>query len=438
MTGKFDPAYLTTLDEIYHPRWVMEKRRGIELLRQAVRDAWPSGHPTKLVHVSGTNGKGSVCFALEQALRFAGPSGSWTGPHVFDYAERFHINGAEPDREEIVEIYRSRLVPYQNQLAARTGGPVLTFAQLGILLSLFLFERHGVRWAAMESGVGGRYTPLMALDVKASVVTDVGSDHPRTLGAKLWQRALEKAGVAREGTPFFTAAQGDALEFVVETARCERAEVCLLDSDDLRNTAGLLPAGTPQFVVRNHALAARIVRHFYPARTLEEVLGDICRELPGRFTLTHDKVVADVAHNADKTSALAARLRAEFPGKRFRYVVGLTSNRDALAVLQPLFDQASSFTVTSASFKGRDPSEVARELSEGFDRVCVEADPCEAFRQELDSLGGDEILVLTGSTYVIDQALNPDPFVRDTNASYGRREAEWTATPPDGRLRGGG
>ena len=264
MPGDFDPAYLTTLDEIYHSHWAMEKRRRIDQLKAAVDSFWPDGHPSKLIHVSGTNGKGSVCCALDQALRFAGPTGSWTGPHVFDYAERIRINTQNACREEIVEIYRGRLLPYQTQLAATTGGETLTFAQLGILLALCLFDRHGIEWAAMESGVGGRYTPLMALDVKASVVTDVGTDHLKTLGTELWQRALEKAGVARAGIPFFTAARGDALRFVVETACSEGAEVQAVDQDDLRAVAALLPPGTPDHLIRNRALAARIVRHFYP------------------------------------------------------------------------------------------------------------------------------------------------------------------------------
>lgn len=427
MTGKFDPAYLTTLDELYHPRWAMQKRRRIALTREAVDSFWPSGHPTRLIHVSGTNGKGSVCFALEQALRFAGPSGSWTGPHVFDYAERIHVNGRQVGHEEIVEVYRTRLAPYQARLAARTGGEILQFAQLGILLSMFLFERHGVEWAAMESGVGGRYTPLMGLDAQASVVTDVGSDHPRTLGDRLWQRALEKGGAARPGIPFFTAAQGDALEFVVETARSEGAQVCPVGGRDLRAVARALPDPTPEYVIRNAALAAQIVRHFYPERALEDVLADIRRELPGRFARARDRVVADVAHNPEKTAALAARLRAEFPGKRFRYVVGVTSGRNALSVFRPLFDCASAFTVTSASYKGRDPSQVAIEIRAEFESVSVAADPAEAFQQELDRLRDDEVLVLTGSVYLIDQVLNPDSFLRETNASFGRRGSDWRA-----------
>ena len=56
----------------------------------------PYGHPARFVHIAGTNGKGSVAHYLEQGLRFAGSTGSWTGPHVFDYGERFHVEDAQP------------------------------------------------------------------------------------------------------------------------------------------------------------------------------------------------------------------------------------------------------------------------------------------------------------------------------------------------------
>lgn len=192
----FDPAYLVTLDEIYHGTWTARKKRRIELLRRAIEHFWPGGHPARFVHVSGTNGKGSVAHYLEQGLRFAGATGSWTGPHLFDYAERFHLSGEQASRAEITGVYRRLVEPYQGTLPA---GEPLGFPELGILVALHLFARRGVAWAMMESGVGGRYTPLMALPAAACIVTNVGGDHPLSLGRELWQRALEKAGIAQIG-----------------------------------------------------------------------------------------------------------------------------------------------------------------------------------------------------------------------------------------------
>ncbi len=438
----FDAAYLVTLDEIYHCHWTAKKRRRIERLRAALEHFWPDGHQARFVHVSGTNGKGSVAHYLEQGLAhasvapearkrdFGAPEarksnivGSWTGPHLFDYAERIHVGAEQAPRAEIVEVYRGIVEPYQRSL----GPEPLGFPELGILLALHLFDRHGVRWAMMESGVGGRYTPLMALPAAACIVTNVGQDHPVTLGDELWQRAMEKAGIARPGVPFFTAAAGDALGYVVKTAESEGATVHVVGEDEIEATHRLLNAapgaenGAPDPEFANLALALELVRHFYPDRDPGAVLSAMRKRLVGRFWSPAPQVIADVAHNRDKIAHFARRLKLEYPDRRFRFLIGLTRRRDALETFRPLFELAEEIVVTSASYPGRDPHEIAKDLRREFSPVSVSPDPREAYRACRERLGDGVMLVLTGSAYMIDQALNPDPYVRHTNASFGWR-----------------
>ncbi len=422
----FDPAYLVTLDEIYHCHWTARKRRHIERLRTALEHFWPGGHPARFVHVSGTNGKGSVAHYLEQGLAHAPEAGqrnitgSWTGPHTFDYAERIHVGGEQASRAEIVDVYRKHLEPYQRSL----GSEPLGFPELGILLALHLFARHGVRWGMMESGVGGRYTPLMALPAAACIVTNVGQDHPVSLGEELWQRAMEKAGIARPGVPFFTAAAGDALPYVVKTAESEGAAVHVVGEAQIEAARSrLVGAGgagrDPE--VANLALALELVLHFYPDRDPGAVLSVMRARLPGRFFSPAPGVIADVAHNRDKIAHFARRLELEYPGRRFRFLIGLTRRRDPLETFRPLFELAEEIVVTSASYPGRDPHEIAEALRREFSPLSVVPNPRQAYRAEREKLGDGRLLVLTGSAYMIDQALNPDPYVRHTNASFGWR-----------------
>ncbi len=422
----FDPAYLVTLDEIYHCYWTAGKKRRIERLRAGVEHFWPGGHPTRFIHVSGTNGKGSVCHYLEQGLARAAAvpeshtenvTGSWTGPHLFDYAERFHIGGRQAPRAEIVDVYRRVVEPYQRSLGAEPLG----FPELGILIALHLFARHGVSWGMMESGVGGRYTPLMALGAAACVVTNVGDDHPVTLGDELWQRALEKAGVARPGVPFFTAARGDALGYVVKAAEHEGAAVHAVGEEALEATRRLAGRQADDPEVANLALAWAVVRHFHPEADPDAVLPAMRARLPGRFWSPAPGVIADVAHNREKIAHFAERLRLEYPDRRFRFLVGLTRRRDPLAVFRPLFDLAEEIVVTGASYPGRDPREIAEALRPEFQPVSVAPDPRAAYLAEREKLSEGRMLVLTGSAYMIDQALNPDPYVRHANASFGWR-----------------
>jgi dihydrofolate synthase/folylpolyglutamate synthase len=414
----FDPLYLVTLDEIYHSQWVAKKRQRIRFLREAVDHFWPKGHPTRLIHITGTNGKGSVAYYLEQGLRFAGNTGSWTGPHVFDYAERFHIDTRMVSHQDIVTVYRQHLLPYQERFSRRYPGETLSFAELGILLALRLFERYQVDWGMMEVGAGGRYTPLMALDMSACLLTNVGEDHPQTLGTELWQRALEKAGIARPGIPFFTAAAEPALAYVKKTAAAEGAPVYPLEKKELDDAAAAT-GEQPLFKLQNLALAIKVIRHFYPGFDFKPE--QMSASLPARFRHVTPNIIADVSHNPDKIQRLAEQLKFHYPSQRFRFIIGLSRSRDARQVFAPLLELAEHIVITSASYAGQDPHELAALLRRDFPVIEVIEDPQTALQREKERLSGDRILVLTGSAYMIDQALNANPYLRHLNATFGRR-----------------
>ena len=416
--GQFEPAYLVTLDEIYHSRWAAQKKQRIQFLREAIDYFWPKGHPSRLIHVTGTNGKGSVVYYLEQGMQFAGNTGSWTGPHVFDYAERFHLNTRRVSHEEIVQIYREILLPYQENFIRRCREEALTFAELGILLALHLFARHKVTWGMMEVGAGGRYTPLMALDMNACILTNVGEDHPMTLGTEPWQRALEKAGIARPGIPFFTAAEDPALTYVQKSAAAEGAPVYTLEPQEVEAIAAIT-GPQPEYKLRNLALAVKVIRYFYPEFQLKT--GQITAELPARFWKVTPNIIADVSHNPDKIRRLAEQLKFTYPSRKFRFIIGLSRSRDVRRVFAPILELAEHIVITGASYAGQDPHELAKLLVKDFQAIEVIEEPRNAFEQEKAKLQENQILVLTGSAYMIDQALNPNPYLRHLNATFGRR-----------------
>jgi len=415
----FDPRYIVTLDEIYHSQWTARKKRRIQFLREAVEFFWPNGHPSHLIHVTGTNGKGSVSYYLEQGLRFDGHTGSWTGPHVFDYAERFHIDSKIVSHDDIVEVYRAKLLPYQENFMVKYPGDSLTFAELGILLALHLFEKYNVKWGIMEVGAGGRYTPLMALDMSACILTNVGEDHPQTLGVELWERALEKSGIARPGIPFFTSAVEPALGFVQKAALAEGASpFYIIKQEDIDALKPFRPP-LPDFKLRNQALVFQVIRHFFPSFKYENF--NITTDLPARFWELAPNIIADVSHNPDKILRLADQLKLRFPGRKFRFLVGLSRSRDVRQVFAPILELAESIVITGASYAGQDPNELAEVLRKDFIHVEAIANPKEAFEREKEHLSPASILVLTGSAYMIDQALNPNPYLKHLNATFGRR-----------------
>jgi dihydrofolate synthase/folylpolyglutamate synthase len=430
LPADFDPAYLVTVDELYHDDWAVHKHLRIRWLRDSLREFWPLGHPTRLIHVAGTNGKGSTCRLLEAGLGLAGAAGSMTNPHLFDFAERCSVGGTPLPHANWVRLWRERVQPHSLERAERSRERGLTFAEAGILLGLQAFADHKLDWGVVETGVGGRYSPSMAIQPALCVLTNVGNDHPKTLGHARWQRALEKAGIARPGVPLITGATGVALEVIRLVAEQEDAPLHVVDDAalfDLKRRAYSLRDTTtlPEHAWRNLALALATLTLAEPGLDPDVLLQTLLAvpPLPGRFWQPRPHLVADVAHNPDKLAALAEQLDVLHPGRPLVLVFGVSRERELAAMLAPLATRAARITLTSASYAGRDPRELATECRTAFPDLPlhVEPDPVRALALAEAGRQDDELVLLTGSAYTVDQALNPDPCLKRLNAEYGRR-----------------
>jgi len=428
-----NPAYLCAVDEMYHDEWAVRKLLRIRWLERSIAAFWPQGHPARLIHVAGTNGKGSTCRLLEAALGLAGVAGAMTNPHLFDCAERCSVGGEPLSHEDWARLWREQVRPHSLERAEPDPWRGLSFAEAGILLALHAFAERGARWGLIETGVGGRYAPSMALSPALCVLTNVGRDHPATLGEALWQRALEKAGIARRGVPLLTGATGEALAMVRRVAEQEGAPLHVAGEaqvDEARLLVarhGLDAGSLPEHGWRNLALALACARLAEPSLAERDLLAAMLAvpPLPGRFWRPREHLVADVAHNPDKLAALAAQLEQVFPGQPLLLVFGLSRSRPLAPLLAPLAGRAARVILTGASYAGRDPRELLAECRAAFPELpaVVEPEPGAALARAEREREGGQVVVLTGSAYTLDQALNPDPFLRRLNAEYGRRGA---------------
>jgi dihydrofolate synthase/folylpolyglutamate synthase len=428
--------YYNTLDQIYHAEWSTVKLARLETLRRSVRALWPGGHPTRLVHVAGTAGKGSTSRMIEMALGAAGRSGAFMGPHLFDYRERFSIDGEFVSQQEIHTVWQERIQPFCVQMAADHPHRVHSFHEISILIALALFEQHEVKWAALETGVGGRYDQTRALEVEATLLTNVGGDHAHMLGPTLWQRTLDKAGIARREIPFFTTERAPhnlaiiravcenvsaPLIVVDEEAVAEfRAKLHAPDAAPLPDDA-LLTAAHQQW---NGALVMATVNHLVPMLDDAVILARLRRTaLLGRFWRVEEGLYADIAHNVEKMRVLVAEVEAKFPGQGKIFVVGISGQRVAGEVFAALAGVAKAVIVTAASYKGQEPQAVAAAIEQvtGDIPTLAVADPRAALQQARAMRGPDDIILLTGSTYMIEQMLYPDSHLRHLHATYGWR-----------------
>jgi dihydrofolate synthase/folylpolyglutamate synthase len=344
-------------------------------------------------------------------------TGCWVGPHVFDYAERIRVNGHTVSHDLIVEIYRRQVEPYLMDHPDQTTGEPLEFAAAGILLACLIFKKMNVGLAVFEVGAGGRYTPTMALPADACVLTNVGEDHLLTLGPYAWQRAAEKAGIARADTPFFSTER--VLHAYVQATVKEKGGRMVPVEPVFDNHTPPMPG----FILQNWHLAFAVVRYFFPSLEPRVFLKNQNQTLPGRFEV-RESLIVDVAHNPNKIEALAQRLAACVPKRNIWALVGLTRKRDPLRVFSPLLPLIQGITVVPAGPFGQNPQEILHALKEYIPQCNAFSQEQEGFLWAKEKVASLEqgLLLVCGSGYLIDQLLNPNPYLKALNQLYGWRD----------------
>ncbi|MDK2927514.1 MAG: dihydrofolate synthase / folylpolyglutamate synthase, partial [Bacillota bacterium] len=175
------------------------------------------GHPEqglKVIHVAGTNGKGSVCAFISAVLAAAGyRTGLYTSPHLVEYTERFQVNGREVAPDELAALL-TRVRAAAEAVAAAGGGQATEFEVLTAAAFLY-FARERVDYLVLEVGLGGRLDATNVVEPQVAVITHISYDHVAVLGRTLTEIAREKAGIIKPGRPVVLAPQEDEAARVI-------------------------------------------------------------------------------------------------------------------------------------------------------------------------------------------------------------------------------
>lgn len=162
-------------------------------------------HPEKslrVIHVAGTNGKGSVCAFIEAILRKAGyKTALFTSPHLVHMNERFRINFQVCEDQELILAWEQVKKAMQDEKEEKKEREPLTYFEILFLMSLLIFSRKDVDYCIMETGLGGRLDATVLTNPIISVITSISFDHTALLGNTIEEIAAEKAGIIKEGVP---------------------------------------------------------------------------------------------------------------------------------------------------------------------------------------------------------------------------------------------
>lgn len=311
----------------------------------------------KIVHVAGTNGKGSVCAFTERILRDAGlKTGLFTSPHLVAYSERIQINGEMISEERIawgLTDIRDRVKDWD---------PHPTFFEISFVLALRYFCDEGCEVILLETGMGGRLDATNAVNADVSVITSIGLDHQQWLGETIREIAVEKAGIIKPNTPVIVAdLHPDARDMVGR--RALTLGVPCIEAHPLPEEWPLGLKGPHQR--ENAALAVEAACRVEGDRLSQEGIQQSLAEAswPGRFEVIGDRLVLDGAHNEAAAEALCAAWREAFPGELANLIFGAAESKDLVAIFKAILPVIGSITFVPIQSERRVSAE---EMTEAF------------------------------------------------------------------------
>ncbi|HZE12243.1 MAG TPA: Mur ligase family protein, partial [Chthoniobacterales bacterium] len=189
---------------------------GLENVRRLLRELKVPGANQRIIHVAGTNGKGSVCAMIDSICRAAGyRTGLFISPHLVTYRERIRVNGEMIEPDEVA----TGLTALRDLVKAWNPHP--TFFEITTALALVHFKKSECELIVLETGLGGRLDATNALTPVVSVITPIGLDHEKWLGHSLEAIAAEKAGIIKANVPVVSSPQDPAAEKVIRARAAE-------------------------------------------------------------------------------------------------------------------------------------------------------------------------------------------------------------------------
>lgn len=378
----------------------------------------------KVVHIGGTNGKGSTAAFLTSVLSAQGYRvGLFTSPHLEDFRERIRIGQALIPPEKVVQL-TDRI---KNKLSAAGSLLPLTFFEFVTAMALLYFAEEEVDLAVLEVGMGGRLDATNVVDPALAIITNVSLDHCQHLGNSLEEIAGEKLGIVKPGRPLVCGIEEQELRELVQ-AHCRRLGSSLFtlgtefavvagpeggfhyqgqfsSYSDLR--LGL--AGPHQITNAALCLAACEIlsQSGWPVKEEAIRAGLLHVQWPGRLELFPGSpaVLLDCAHNPAGAMALRNALLKEYAYEDLILVLGIMADKDWPEMLSVLAPLAKEVIVTAPKLaRSCPPHLLASEVSKYCSKVQVVDDVAQALNMGLKMAEPQDLVLVTGSIFTVSEA----------------------------------
>lgn len=386
---------------------------GLEGIRELLSRVGNPQNNLRIIHIAGTNGKGSTAAALASIFRAAGiPAGLYTSPHLHNFTERIRIDSQQITEAEVVDLIEM-LRPHAEEL--RT-----TFFEFTTAMALLCFQRHGIEWVILETGLGGRLDATNVVIPELCLLTPIALDHTAYLGTELTEVAAEKAGIFKSGVTVISGYQEVEVRLILQQ-RASQLNIPLLlfgrdyhwhseiDSFTVIGTNFSLNNVKPELLgvhqQQNLALAAAAASCL-SQKGLEISLVEIREGLekvcwPGRLEWLPERILLDGAHNPAGAKKLAAYLQQQKLGD-LHLVIGCKADKQTNELLSELLPFVDYVYATSPPVDEASPTDkLVQQAREAGVWAGEYADPIMALRAALEKRSAKETVLVAGSLFLV-------------------------------------
>ncbi|MFS0646753.1 bifunctional folylpolyglutamate synthase/dihydrofolate synthase [Siminovitchia sp. 179-K 8D1 HS] len=383
----------------------------------------------KVIHVGGTNGKGSTVTFFRSILHEAGYEvGTFTSPYIEQFNERISVNGVPVSDGDIISLANT-IKPLVEELELTGLGSPTEFEVITAMALYYFAELHPVDLVILEVGLGGRFDSTNIVHPLLTVITNIGMDHTRILGGTIEKIAYEKAGIIKAGVPVLTAVKqdqairvlieeakekgapifqsgidfsveqyeprpaGECFTFIGKAMKLDQLELSLLGYHQTENAslavAGLLYLKEANMIsLKEQHIRTGLAKAYWPGRM--ETISNV------------PAVIVDGAHNPEGLQAFSATIKQRCKGKKVTVVFAALEDKDLGSMLPLLEGLGEDIYFTEFDFPRAASAARLKEVS-GIKGAKAETDWRLLLKKILRSMDTNEVLAVTGSLYFISQ-----------------------------------
>lgn len=351
-----------------------------------------------VIHVAGTNGKGSTCSYISSILSEKKEKvGLFTSPHIFDFRERIRINGVQIDETSVVQFCQ-RVVNLELDFEP-------SFFEVTFAMALDHFQRNHCSYGVIETGMGGRLDSTNVLQSNIAVITNIGLDHTQFLGETLSEIAKEKAGIIKSNQPVVIGqTQVELASIFKNIARNQHAPIYFADKENWEILNSIELPELQKTNLKTALCALTKLNVSFSEETVTKALNKLFKNtgLFGRLTKVHVDpfVYFDVSHNQEGIRATLKDLN-NFQFDELHIVYGASQDKNVLEILA-LFPEKANIHLCEFKNNRSVKKEVLLDLMQSDPRILSVTKNVNKCVQELmEKASNKDLILVTGSFFLL-------------------------------------